>query len=1158
MRYLFGDYELNTETQELSQAGRLIPLTPKAYAVLAHLITNRDRLVSRDELLDEIWPDTYVDDSAVKRNIMAVRRAIGGNASANEHIKTQRARGYRFVTPVQVLIPETKPAFDAPLTAAATPPPVLEPIVTPSPPQPPVSEMAERKLITALYCTVGHTAGSDGPLDLDTLHTLMQRVYTCAYEEAQRYGGTVQYITGEGGLLLFGAPLALEDHARRAVMTAWALQRRLLRPGSLLTLQMALHTGLVVVSQLPEQPHDMSTVVGDVTTLAAAMTQHAPQNAILASATAMELLQDDVRAQPLPPIAISSAAREVAVYQIIEAAPKPATETRLPTPFVGREVELTMLHARWKQAQAGQGQVIGIVGEPGIGKSRLLHEFRTALATTGADAGVTLRQCYGHSYGGATPYLPILDLLRTSWAIDDNDASEIIASKVEVGLLEAGLEAEVLGPYFRSLLGEEGQSEAMAGLSPDVLRARIFDALHQFFLRGSESAPCVLEVENAHWIDATSEAYFTALIDRLVGAPVLLLITFRPGYRPTWLDKSYVTQLALPALGAADSRQIVSAMLGQEAADTAMGQQLLAKAEGNPFFLEKLARSLAEQSPMAPVCAIPNTVHAVLAERIDRLAPAEKQLLQSGAVVGPEVPVQLLHAVTGLSENDLERHLRQLQAGEFLYETRLLPEPVYAFKHALTHDVAYANLLQSQRRQLHIRIVNALESVSESDRQADMTEVLARHALGGELWEKAYHYFARAGTRAMARSAYREAIASYEQALNALEPLPDDQPQRERAVDLRLLLHAALLRAGDPVRSMAILGEAQSIAEALDDAYRLGWTVSYLSTHHLMAGDTAGALAHSQRAQALADVCEDATLQVDVRLHLGQAYHARGDYAAAIAALTPNINFVRQLLRQNPANLATITGLHAFPWLILCLAETGDFAQGERYIEDALGIAAIGERPYEQVVVYGSAGWLRLRRGDTAAAMPLLEQAMERCQAAGIMQMLPMVASFLGAVYLQCGRRSEATTLLENAVAQAMAMRVMAYHALSLVYLGQAYRLDGRLSDAQTQAERAIDLSQTQQDHGNEAWAYHLLGETLAQRSAAKLKAAEAAFQQALEQAESCGMRPLQAHCHLGLGKLYTQRGLEHTSRAHTELAAARALYRSLDMPFWLASAEAL
>ncbi len=282
-----------------------------------------------------------------------------------------------------------------------------------------------------------------------------------------------------------------------------------------------------------------------------------------------------------------------------------------------------------------------------------------------------------------------------------------------------------------------------------------------------------------------------------------------------------------------------------------------------------------------------------------------------------------------------------------------------------------------------------------------------------------------------------------------------------------------------------------------------------------------------------------------------------------MAVLTPNLEFLRQVLSENPANLVTVPGLHVMmPWMILCLAETGDFAKGERYIEEALGIAAIGERPYEQVVVYGSAGWLRLRRGDIATAMPMLEHAMACCQAANIVQMLPIAASFLSATYLQNDRHAEAVALLENAVAQATAMRIMAYHALSVVSLGQAYRLVGRLADAKAQAEHAIQLAQCQKDAGHAAWAYHLLGQTLAQDPAADTDPAQAAFQQALSKAGTYGMRPLQAHCHLGLALLYhdhdRNRNRNKGSRAQTGFTTAAALYRTLDMPSWLSRVETI
>ena len=484
MRYRFGDdYELNTETQELSHDGQLIALTPKAYAVLAYLLDNRDRLVSKEELLDAIWPETYVDDSAVKRNIMAVRRALGGGSSANAHIKTQRARGYRFASPVQALTSDAEVNADAALPPAPPEPADLpepiaqpEPVAPASPPPSVAVESAERKLITALYCMAERPPGADAGLDLDGLHDLMQAVYACVYAEAQRYGGAVQHVTGEGCLILFGAPAAFEDHARRAALTAWGLRRRLQGQGGSLAWRMALHSGLVVVSRLPGQTPEAASIVGDVTTLAAALARCASQGAILASAAAVALLQDDVNASLLTPQPLQA----LQAHEITHVAPQLSVARRSPTPFVGREAELTMLRARWRQAQGGQGQVVSMVGEPGMGKSRLLREFRAELAA--ADGGVAYRRCHGRSYGRATPYLPILDLLRETWGLADADDAETLAAKVAAGLEEEGLDTERLAPYFYALLGQAGPSETMAGLSPDVLRARIFAALHPYFL----------------------------------------------------------------------------------------------------------------------------------------------------------------------------------------------------------------------------------------------------------------------------------------------------------------------------------------------------------------------------------------------------------------------------------------------------------------------------------------------------------------------------------------------------------------------------------------------------------------------------------------------------------------------------------------------------
>jgi tetratricopeptide (TPR) repeat protein len=566
--------------------------------------------------------------------------------------------------------------------------------------------------------------------------------------------------------------------------------------------------------------------------------------------------------------------------------------------------------------------------------------------------------------------------------------------------------------------------------------------------------------------------------------------------------------------------------------------------------LEELARTVAEQGGSQPALAVPDTIHAVLAARIDRLAPAEKQILQAAAVIGQQVSVSLLQTICGLPHSDLQHLLMQLQAGEFLYETQLVPESVYTFKHALTHEVTYANLLREQRRRLHARIVEALETQGDAVHLDDQLEVLAHHALGAGLWDKVCAYFRQAGAKAMTRSAYREAAACFEQALYGLSHLPGSHPVSEQAVDLRLLLHVALFRLGEVARSLALLREAEPIAESLDDAGRLGWIISYLSTHCFMAGDAEHALTFSQRAQALAMAGADAALQVDVHLHLGQVHHARGEYAAAVAALEPNIAFLNEAWQQDQVDLATLPGPHSVPWLMMCLAETGAFDQGYRYAAEALRVAAIGERPYEQVAVYGSVGVLALRHGDLSRAIPELERAVALCQTAGIPHLLPMGMAHLGATYTLSGRLPEAISLLQQAIAQGAAMGIKVCQALAHVYLGRAYLQTDQRQEAREHVLTALDLCEVHHEQGHKAWALHLLGDLTARDQADAIEAAEDIYRQAITQAKARGMRPLLAHCHFSLANLYHQHG--QPTQADAERSTALTLYRSMDMAFWL------
>jgi predicted ATPase len=460
-----------------------------------------------------------------------------------------------------------------------------------------------------------------------------------------------------------------------------------------------------------------------------------------------------------------------------------------------------------------------------MGKSRLLYEF----ARTLRDMGVGYLEGHCLAYDRDTPYGPVRGLLRQLCGMTDADGPEAMAAKLRHYLCEAGLTPDEDAPYLLPLLGVPEDTTPLAEISPEVRKARTLALLRHLSLHSREGQPRVLAVENVHWIDPTSEEYLARLADSLSGAKLLLVTTYRPGSSPPWLAKSYATQLALPRLRPQDSRAVVQSVLPSAPDSGPWEQAILETAAGNPFFLEELAWAVREGGVEQPTSMIPDTVQAVLAARIDRLRPAEKRLLQTAAVIGHDIPLRLLQAVTELPEDVLLHGLARLQAGEFLYETRPFPDLAYTFKHALTHQVAYSGLLQARRCTLHARIVDALEGLYvdrlaevASGRSPDQVERLAHHAWQGEVWEKAVAYLRQAGAKAIAGSANREAVAHFERALVTLQHLPESRTTMEQAIDVRCELRMALVPLNEMGRIFDILREAEALAQALGDRRRLG------------------------------------------------------------------------------------------------------------------------------------------------------------------------------------------------------------------------------------------------------------------------------------------------------------------------------------------------
>ena len=551
---------------------------------------------------------------------------------------------------------------------------------------------------------------------------------------------------------------------------------------------------------------------------------------------------------------------------------------------------------------------------------------------------------------------------------------------------------------------------------------------------------------------------------------------------------------------------------------------------------------------------MPATVQALLAARIDRLPLDEKHLLQTAAAIGTEAPFALLQAIAEAPEAVLRVGLAHLQAAEFLYETQLFPELVYTFKHALTHEVAYGGLLQERRRALHTRIVDAMETLS-ADRLIEQVERLAHHALRGEVWDKALVYCRQAGEKAMARSAYREAVGYCEQALSALPHLPEQRQTREQAIDLRLALRAALWPSGDLERILAYLREAEALAAALDDPRRLGQVSLCLSLSFHVMGMHDQAIISAQRALALALASGEVVLHAMAHYYLGRVSQAQGDYRRAIDCLGQTVAALEGDLLYERFGQVILLSVHAHAHLACCYAELGTFAAGYACGDEGLRIAEAVAHPASLIYASWGIGLLSLRQGDLPRALPRLERAMGLCQEVDLPVLFSWVAATLGAAYTLGGRIADAVPLLTQALAQALAMDRVIDEALCDLSLGEAYVLTGRLEEAHALAERMLALACERQERGHQAYALHLLGDIAARREPPESALAEAHYQQALTLAEALGMRPLQAHCHRGLGTLYAKTGRSEQARA--ELSAAAALYRAMDMILWLPAAEA-
>jgi class 3 adenylate cyclase/tetratricopeptide (TPR) repeat protein len=1062
-----------------------------------------------------------------------------------------------------------EPRFASPQTY--TPPHLAERILTSR-----GALEGERKQVTVLFADLKGSMELLADRDPEDARRILDPVLERMMEAVHRYEGTVNQVMGDGIMALFGAPLAHEDHAVRACYAALRMQESvqqyaadaLRTDGVRIQIRVGLNSGEVVVRSIGSDLHMDYTAVGQTTHLAARMEQTAVPGSILIAPDTLRLAEGYVHVHALGPIPIKGLDAPVEAYEVLGAG---TSRTRLQaaaargfTRFVGRETEIETLRQTLERAGQGHGQIVALVGEPGVGKSRLVWEFTHSHRAQ----GWLLLESGSVSYGKATSWLPVSDLLRTYCHVEAADDPRRIRQKVLGKVLDLDRALEPTLPALLGLLDVPVDDPAWDALDPPQRRQRTLDAVKRLLLRESQVQPLLLVCEDLHWIDAETQALLDSLVESLPTARLLLLVNYRPEYEHGWGRKTYYRPLRLDPLPPDSAEELLGVLVGDDARLESLKRLLIERTDGNPFFLEESVHALVETGALAgergayhlakPIghTQVPATVQAVLAARIDRLAPEDKRLLQAAAVVGKDVPYALLQAIAELPGERLREGLGRLQDAEFLYEASLFPDLEYTFKHALTHEVAYGSPLGERRRALHARIVTAVEGLYP-DRLGEHVERLAHHALHGEIWEKAVTYFRQAGMKAATRSALREAAAYFEQGLVALAHLQDSRDTREQAVDLRLDLSTALNALAQFTEALDCLRAAEALADALGDERRLARVYVRLSNAIRMMGDSRRAAVYAQRGVDLATASGDVALRGLACFFGGLAYWGLGDYRAAVDYLRQAVTALtgEWLYYRASPGMGTLS-IACRRWLVVCLGEVGECAEAAVLAEEAGRLAEGSNQPWDLADAGLSVGVVHLLQGAAAAAVPPLERSLAVCEAADIPLYYPQIVLHLGQAYALSGRLDEALRLAERTGEQPGTLHQMAppHRANRLAWLGDVSLLAGRREAARSNAERALVLTRESGYRGVEAGVLRLLGEIAAHADPPEIEHAEGYYRQALALAEELGMRPLQAHCHLGLGTLYQRAGRRDQARA--ELTAALDLYRDMEMAFWLQHAE--
>jgi class 3 adenylate cyclase/tetratricopeptide (TPR) repeat protein len=810
----------------------------------------------------------------------------------------------------------------------------------------------ERKLVTVLFADVANYTSIADKLDPEEVHGIMDGCFKILMDEIHRYEGTINQFTGDGVMALFGAPVAHEDHAQRACHSALSIQKALEGYGDELRnrfgidfkMRIGINSGPVVVGSIGDDLRMDYTAVGDTTNLASRMETMAEPGTTLVSRNTYRIARDFFDFKPLGKLQVKGKEAALEAYELIRAS---EVETRIEaavarglTRFVGRKKETGALKEAFEKAQAGHGQLVGIMGDAGVGKSRLILEFRNLLP----EGGYTYLEGRCLHFGGSMAYLPILDILKSYFHFKEGDAEDVVKKKMEETILRVDETLRnVLGP-LQDLLLLKVEDEAYLKVEPEQKKEKIFESIRDILVRESENKPVVMTIEDLQWIDNASEGFLDYFIGWLTNVRVLLILLYRPEYTHQWGSKSYYNRIGLDQLTTKSSAELVEAILEGAEVVPELRELILSRAAGNPLYMEEFAHTLLENGSIQrrdnqyvlgqepSDIQVPETIQGVIAARMDRLEDSLKRIMQVASVIGREFAFRILQTITGLKE-ELKSHLLNLQGLEFIYEKSLFPELEYVFKHALTQEVAYNSLLLKRRKEIHERIGQAIEQIYQ-ERLEEFYEVLGHHYARSDNSQKALEYLSRANQKAARVNAMQEAKAYFDEAMKILDTLPQTELNRKRRISLlvdQTFVFQLLFRFRE---YHDLLTHYEAMANALGNQELLGVFYTRLGSCEWWCGYIDQAIRTLTKA---AELCEAAGRKED----LGHAYMVlqwshlwKGDYDKVLTLKEAALPQMDEQISLRAYSLALVGASWAY-------SHTGNW---DSAIEDGQKGLSIGEK----------------------------------------------------------------------------------------------------------------------------------------------------------------------------------------------------------------------